>query len=231
MKKVIPPIRLAILEDHQGIVDGYKYRLSRNREIEIEAVTFYGSELEVILQNRLINMVLLDVHVKTAPNNPDPYPVVKVIPEYLKANPSLKVVVISMDDHGALIRALIEAGVRGYLLKDDRDTISELGSVLILIARGGIFLSRRAHEKMQQYLDSHTTLTERQREALSLCAAHPEASTAELAKTLGVTNSTARNILSGAYGKLGVHSRAAAISEAWKLGLITEPSDVLGSRI
>ena len=220
MRKDDSPIRLAILEDHQGIIDGYKYRLNRTREIGIEAIAYYGTELEQILKSHPINMLLMDVHVRTAPNNPDPYPVAQKIPEFLKAHPNLKVVVISMDDHGALIRAVLEAGARGYLLKDDRNAINELGAILILIAGGGIYLSRHAHEKLQVCLASTTALTHRQLEALTICAAHPEASTAILARELGVANSTARNILSGAYEKLGVHSRVAAVAEAMKLGLI-----------
>ena len=223
MKKVFSPIRLAILEDHQGIVDGYKYRLSRSREIAIEAVACYGSELEYILKTHPINLVLLDVHVRTAPDNPNPYPITQMIPKFLKAYPGLRVAVISMDDQGALIRSVMEAGACGYILKDDRDTINELGSILVLIAKGGIYLSRQAHEKLQECIDNRSKLSHRQLEALMFCAANPQATTAELARHLGVADSTIRNLLSGAYLKLGVNSRVAAISEAWKLGLISQP--------
>ena len=37
---------------------------------------------------------------------------------------------------------------------------------------------------------------------------------------LGIQHSTARNLLSGAYMKLGVHNKAAAITEAQRRGLV-----------
>ncbi len=64
-------------------------------------------------------------------------------------------------------------------------------------------------------------LTPRQQQALSLAAAYPDHTSAELALRLGVAQSTARNLLSGAYLRLGVRSRAAAVAKARHLGLIT----------
>jgi hypothetical protein len=57
-------------------------------------------------------------------------------------------------------------------------------------------------------------------EALSLCAAYPDAETDFLAQKLGVTGSTLRNLLSGTYFRLGVRTRAAAIAKAHQLGII-----------
>ena len=57
-------------------------------------------------------------------------------------------------------------------------------------------------------------------EALSLCAAFPDISTSELATELFIANSTARNLLSGAYLKLDVRTRTAAIAKARQLGLL-----------
>ena len=67
----------------------------------------------------------------------------------------------------------------------------------------------------------------RQLEALSLCAAYPDATTAELAGMLGVAHSTLRNLLSGAYLRLNVRSRTAAVAKAKRLGLITPPEPTM----
>jgi DNA-binding CsgD family transcriptional regulator len=73
------------------------------------------------------------------------------------------------------------------------------------------------------------TLTPRQLELLSLCAAYPDLSTAELAQKMSVSNSTVRNLLSSAYLRLNVHSRTAAIEKARDLGLITpRPPTMVG---
>jgi DNA-binding CsgD family transcriptional regulator len=56
-------------------------------------------------------------------------------------------------------------------------------------------------------------LTPRQFEVLSLCAAYPNGTSAELAGRLGVSSSTFRNVLSSAYLRLGVRTRNAAIAQ------------------
>ena len=42
----------------------------------------------------------------------------------------------------SLIQALVDAGVSGYILKDDQRSIQELGNIVTIIA-GGEFISAR----------------------------------------------------------------------------------------
>ena len=70
-------------------------------------------------------------------------------------------------------------------------------------------------------------LSPRQLEALSLCAAYPDWTSADVAEKMSVSNSTVRNLLSSAYLRLGVHSRPAAIAIARQQGLITPDPPVL----
>jgi DNA-binding NarL/FixJ family response regulator len=122
-----------------------------------------------------------------------------------------------------LIRAVMEAGASGYILKDDQSTARDLGNVVLSVAGGGIYFSQKAHQlyARSQSRDGDELLTLRQLEALSLCAAYPDEPTAKLARKMAVANSTFRNLLSGAYVRLEVHTRVAAIVKARQLGLIT----------
>jgi ATP/maltotriose-dependent transcriptional regulator MalT len=65
------------------------------------------------------------------------------------------------------------------------------------------------------------TLTPRELEVLSVCAAYPDESTASLADRLEIANPTVRNFLHKIYIKLQVHGRAAAILKAQEMGLIS----------
>ncbi|MCI0398697.1 MAG: hypothetical protein L0322_27725, partial [Chloroflexi bacterium] len=87
-------IRVAILDDHQSIIDGYIYRLSSAAEIEVVATAFYGRELEPMLAARPVDVLLLDVNVPTAPDNPNPYPILYEIPKLLQRYPNMNVLVI-----------------------------------------------------------------------------------------------------------------------------------------
>ena len=113
-----------------------------------------------------------------------------------------------------IIQTVMEAGANGYILKDDVSTIQELANVVKMVAKGGIHLSQTAFEKLFKRAHLESALTKRQLEVLSLCAAYPDASSGELADRLGIANSTLRNLLSGAYLHLKVHTRAAAIIKA-----------------
>jgi DNA-binding NarL/FixJ family response regulator len=123
------------------------------------------------------------------------------------------------------------AGASGYVLKDDQATIRDLASVIRSVASGGIHLSQSAYQQLTKGLDNYgdQTLTPRQMEVLSLCAAYPDASTAELASKLFIANSTVRNLLSEAYLKLNVRTRSAAIAKAHQVGLL--PPDMPASSL
>jgi DNA-binding NarL/FixJ family response regulator len=58
-----PQVRVAILDDHQSIIDGYTYRLSVVPEIQIVAMAVYGEDLETMLASHKVDVLLLDVSV------------------------------------------------------------------------------------------------------------------------------------------------------------------------
>jgi len=218
-------IQLLIMDDHQSIVDGYLYRLSNVPEIEVVTTLAYGDDLEPALQKHPADVLLLDVQVPSSPNNQNPYPILYTIPKLLQLYPDLAILVISMFDERGLIRAIVEAGASGYILKNDREKIQELGKAIISIAEGGVCFSEKA---MKAFLTKQDEpFTPRQLEALSLCASYPNSKTAELARKMKIANSTLRNLLSTVYLKLGVQTRAAAIAKARELGIITPDLTVL----
>ncbi|MGB8984591.1 MAG: response regulator transcription factor [Anaerolineales bacterium] len=221
----MPPakVRVAILDDHPSIVDGYIYRLSGTQEVEIVGTATFGEELEPLLADHPVDVLLLDLSVRTSAENANPFPVLHVVPKLLQKYPSLNVLVISMFAEPGLMRSIIEAGASGYILKDDQAAFRELGNVVLSIAHGGIYFSKKAHSLylVSEKLENGHVLTPRQMEVISLCAAYPDASTADLAQMMTVSNSTVRNLLSSLYLRLGVHSRTAAVEKARELGLVT----------
>ncbi|MFC1878690.1 response regulator [Chloroflexota bacterium] len=213
-------IHVAILDDHQSIIDGYTFRLSQIPDIRVVASANFGDELEPMLKEQPIDILLLDVGVPTSPESPNPYPILHLIPELLQTYPDLNILVISMHNQPALINSVMNAGASGYILKDDRDTLQELGSIIRTIARGDIHLSKQANQQLKKKLSKENSLTPRQIEALSLSAAYPDETSAELGERLGIENSTVRNLLTGAYFRLNVRNRTAAVIKARQLGLI-----------
>jgi len=220
-------IRVVILDDHQSIVDGYLFRLGNVPQIEVAATLSFGEEIEPALAKFPVDVLLLDVTVPISPSDLNPYPILHIIPKLLQRYPNLAILVISMHAERSLIRAVMESGASGYILKDDTNAVLELPDIIRSIASGGVYLSEKARKAVIHDKDAvdENPLTERQLEAISLCMAYPDATTFELAQKMQVSNSTVRNLLSGAYLRMGVHTRAAAIAKIHQLG-ITVPDSI-----
>lgn len=222
-------IRVTILDDHQSIVDGYRFRLNKFPQIEVIDSLEHGEDLESSLKKQAPDILLLDVYVPVSAENRNPYPILQIIPNLIQRYPNLEIIVISMHAERGIIRAVMQSGASGYILKDDQKTIQDLGNVILSVAGGGVFLSEKARTAYMKNRDgaNDEPLTGRQMKVLSLCAAYPDHTTSELAREMNVANSTVRNMLSEMYIRLGVHSRAAAIAKARQLGLIAPDSPAL----
>ena len=218
-------IRVTILDDHQSIVDGYLYRLSNKPGIEVVATISFGEQLEPTLAKNPTDILLLDFSVPTGPLNQNLFPTLTLIPKLLQLYPDLDILVISMFTERGLIRAVMEAGASGYIIKDDSAAIQNLENILRRVAQGGIYLSEKVSNIFQKPEEKieEDALTHRQLEVLLLCAMFPNDKTTELARKMSVSNSTVRNLLSGAYLRLGVNTRAAAIERAREMALL--PND------
>jgi DNA-binding NarL/FixJ family response regulator len=120
-----------------------------------------------------------------------------------------------------LIKAIIDAGASGYILKEDAATIRALADVVHTVAAGGLHFSAKVYQRLQQLTGGTPVLTRRQLEALSLCAAYPGEHYVHFAEKLGIAESTVRNLLSAAYERLEARNQAEAVHKARELGLIT----------
>jgi two-component system response regulator NreC len=216
---MVSQINVAILDDHQSIIDGLSYRLSMSPRIRIVGTAIYAENLEPMLADHEVDVLLLDLSVPNSAEDHNSYPILYTLPCLFKQYPNLSIVIISMFTQQALIDALINTGISGYIFKNDQASIEKLDKIVEKVANGGIYFSQGACSCTRQGSDD-PLLTQRQLEALSLCASHPDGDSASLAGKMGITSSTMRNLLSGAYLRLGVRTRAAAIARAQQLGIL-----------
>ncbi len=217
-------VKVAILEDHQSIVDGYLYRLEDEPKIEVVATVYLWEELEAVLEQHPVDVLLLGVQVPTSVSNSNPHPVLHSVSDLLHRHPNVSILAISTQTRAVLVQALVDAGVSGYIYMDDHEAIKNLAKIILMTAVGGGYFSQAAYRQLHQKvsgLDS-SILSPRQIEVLSLCASYPDESTEKLAERLNVAGSTVRNLLSTAYVRLGVHTRAGAIAKMKTMGLFPD---------
>lgn len=144
-------------------------------------------------------------------------------------HPTCEVLVITVfADEQRVIRSL-EAGASGYLLKSDLP--NHMDRLIQTIEAGGSPVSpaiaRRLIERLQgaappatHEADAERLLSSREAEVLLLCAKGLRY--AEVAATLGLSVHTVNAHLKHVYRKLMVNSRAEAVYEARKSGLLRE---------
>jgi DNA-binding NarL/FixJ family response regulator len=220
------PVKIAIFEDHQSIIDGYLYRLSQHPDMDIVGTALYGQDLEPMLSSREVDVLLLDIHLPTSADNRASFPIMQAIPKLLSRYPKLRILVISMSTQMTLVQALVDSGVSGYIFKDDQSSIQKLSAIVEIIASGGMYFSPEAQRKLGRKASfDMPTLSLRQLEILAICAQYPDVKTAEIAARLNVAPSTIRNSLTQAYARLGVRTRAAALARLQQMGIIfSDPS-------
>jgi two-component system nitrate/nitrite response regulator NarL len=207
---MVSPIKVAILEDHQSIIDGYHMRLDEASGIEVVGIANNGEELNTLLKEKLELDVL----------NENPIPILHYVPRILADNPNLNILIVSMYTQPSLIKALSDVGVSGYIFKTDSDSIRRLPAIIKSVATGGRYFSDHADDTSKPDAASKQILTTRQLEILTYCASYPDLSTEQIALELGIASSSVRNMLSETYDRLNVHTKAAAITKARLLGLI-----------
>lgn len=220
-KKKPDTINISILEDHQGIIDGYLFRLKEEKSLNIVGTARYADELEPMLATHRTDLLIMDMEVPISLTNSEPFPIMQVIPRLTAKYPEMTILIISMHTQIVLIERLVELGIGGYISKSDHEAIQQLGKIIVALKSGGGYFSQGAYTKLRSLKTRSTTtlLSPGQLEALSLCVAFPDSSSDDLANRLGVSSSTFRNLLSNAYKRLGVHTRRAAIAYLQKLGL------------
>jgi two-component system nitrate/nitrite response regulator NarL len=142
-------IRVAILEDHQGVIDGYMYRLSQAANMDVVGNVMKGNDLEPFLNSHPVDVLILDINVPVSTDNRNPFPILHAIPVLLKKYLGIHILAISVNTQPALIEALMNVGVRGYIYKDDTSSIQKLAQIVDLIAGGGTYFSDGIFQKLR----------------------------------------------------------------------------------
>jgi DNA-binding NarL/FixJ family response regulator len=214
-------VKVGILEDHIATATGYKALLEANRSLQICWSGQYYSDVEPNLKEHKTDVLILDVGVDNSPTDPNPFPILHVIPHLIERYQEIAILIISMYNRRALIKATQQAGAVGYILKDDFASFEKLDEIILEVAEGGIYYSPEAEKLLAHPHKDAPNLTKRQSEILSYLASSPNLTTGQLAEKLSLAPSTIRNHLSDAYIRLGVNRLPSAISKARQLGLIT----------
>jgi len=214
-------IRVVIADDHPVVRTGLRLMLDMEERIELVGEAADGVAAIHLVSELVPAVVLMDLRMPAMDG-------LEAIEQIRAKFPHIAIIVLTTYDEDELMLRSLQAGVRGYLLKD-----SGLKTVVQAIeraARGEMLLQPELMQRVLDYAVRKTApippppeqngvqLTEREQEVLAGIAAGERSK--EIGARLGITRRTVESYLNSIYTKLNVDSRAAAVAVAIERGLL-----------
>lgn len=197
------PLRILVADDHHVVRTGLRTLLETKSGWEVCAEAVDGREAVEKAGQLLPDVAILDIGMPLLNG-------VEATRQIRKLSPKTEVLILTMHDSEMLIQEVLEAGARGYILKDDadRNLIAAVGA----LSRHKPYLSSRVSKVFSKTIlspgDDSTSdrrrLTPREREILQLLAEGK--SNKEIAGFLGISVKTAETHRANIMLKLDFHS-------------------------
>lgn len=212
------PIRVMITDDHLIVREGLRLILETADDIEIVGEASEGAECLRLVPECKPDVILMDLQMPRMDG-------ITAIDHLRSEYPEIAIVILTTFNEDELMIRGLQAGARGYLLKDT--SRENLLDTIHAAARGETLLKPEilarvlaAKSTPVSASSSDSTLTGREREVLQ-AAARGERNK-EIAYKLGITERTVKAHLASIYQKFNVDSRAAAVAVAAQKGLLGE---------
>lgn len=212
------PIRVLIADDHLIVREGLRLIFEAEQGFELVGEASDGGEALELAAELQPDVVLMDLRMPRVDG-------LTAIEQLRAQQPEIAIVILTTFKEDDLMRRGLKLGAHGYLLKDtDR---AKLFNTIRAAARGETLLQPEIMEQLMSPPEVVTKssqqageidLTDRELEVLAAVTQGERSK--EIAYRLGITERTVKAHLTNIYSKLGVDSRAAAVSEAMRQGII-----------
>lgn len=204
-------IRILLVDDHPVILEGLSALLARAQGIEVVARAETGAAAVQAYAQHRPDVVLLDLGLPDIGG-------IEVIDRIRRIDARARVLVLTLRSGSMDVQRAVQAGCRGYLLKNARR--EELLNAITMVHRGERHFPAAIARRMAQR-SSAETLSTREIEVLNLVAAGRRDK--EIAATLALSVPTVKTHLRNILAKLGVSSRSQAIIAGLESGAIAPP--------
>jgi two-component system, NarL family, nitrate/nitrite response regulator NarL len=210
-------IKVALVDDHQIVIDGLKAVLHQQQQVEIVVTANSGQDILTKLQHHPIDILLSDVMMEGM-NGQQLARAVK------QQFPHIKIIALSMSGAGDIVEEMInDADIHGYLLKQtDKE---ELLQAILKVYHGGQYFQpqilaalEQQSNRTKQVLD--TRLTVREIEIIRLM--EQDLSNKQLAETLNISIRTVETHRKNIFKKTNTNNLLTLVKWAYEHQLLSK---------
>ncbi len=205
-------ISVLLVDDHSLVRRGFRRILEDEPDIEVTGEAADGAEAVRLAHELKPNVVVMDC---AMPNMNGLLATRKI----LEQQPQTLVLMLSMHPEETLVRQALDAGARGYVLKNAVDL--ELGAAIRRVVAGETVLDSQLNRPENLKGDRAEHLTPRELEILQMIVEGK--SNKEIATVLDLSANTVAVHRANIMDALGIHKTAELVVYAIRNGLVNLP--------
>ena len=201
-------IRIIIIDDHPVIREGLAALIRTQSDLQIVAEACDGNEAVPLYRNHRPDVVLMDLAMPGVGG-------VEATASLRKEFPNAKILVLTMRTGDEDIHRALQAGAKGYLLKECSST--QLFEAIRAVHNGRRYIPASVAIQLAERPPA-SELTERELQILTRLATGK--SNKEIADALEISETTVKGHISNILVKLGAGDRTEAVITALKRGIV-----------
>ncbi len=216
------PLKILLVDDHVLFRNGVAAALASRPDFELVGEANDGVEAVALARESQPDIILMDIAMPRC----DGLEATRLIK---RERPDVRIIMLTVSDRDQDVYEAIKSGALGYLTKDLKAPV--LLNTIDVVARGDVVCSGAIAARILQEFDEHREgppekgeatdkLSAREIQVLELLARGQ--SNAEIARILGLSESTVKNHLRAILDKLHLRNRVQAAIYAVQQGLTGE---------
>jgi DNA-binding NarL/FixJ family response regulator len=205
-------ISVLLVDDHALVRRGFRRMLDDDETLEVVGEASNGAEAVRLAEQLHPQVIVMDCQLPELTG-------VAATRIILRSHPDTAILMLSMHSEDTLVRQALDAGARGYVLKNANDL--DLASAIKNVAAGKSVIDPQLQRTETLKGERDTALTARELEVLQHIVAGK--SNKEIASELDLSVNTVSVHRANIMDRLGIHKTAELVVYAIRNGLVNLP--------